>query len=242
VSMGQGADGSIAAEIFYVSGIVETTDPLRDITLAVVGRQTLQEMLVLEGQLHEWAISLKHPLDAKAWTQELQAEMPDVEVTPWVEFLPAMGQIVEIWDVFEYVFAFIFYFAVILVAVNTMYMAFFERMREFGVMGALGMKLYKLSFMIVIEGFIMSGLAGLFGGVIGIVTSLIINAHPIDLSGFFDPISYAGTAFQPRLRCYLELDNMIVPIVMITVLGMLVALFPAMKLRRLRPVEVLKEV
>ncbi len=242
VSMGQGADGSIAAEIFFVAGIIETADPFRDTSLAIVGRKTLQEMLALEGRLHEWAVSLKKPLSAVEWAQEWQAQMQGAEVTPWNQFLPQMGQIVEIWDVFEYVFAVIFYFAVILVAANTMYMAFFERMREFGIMGALGLRLRKLAFMIVLEGFMMSGAAGLIGGVAGILMSFYVNAHPVDLSAFFDPITYGGSAIQPRLRCYLELDNMVFPIVMITVLGVIVACFPALKLRRLRPVEVLKEV
>ena len=239
VSMGQGADGSIAAEIFYVAGIIETADPFRDTSLAIVGRKTLQEMLTLEGRLHEWAVSLKKPLGAVEWAQEWQAQMQEADITAWNQFLPQMG---ELWDVFEYIFAVIFYFAVILVAANTMYMAFFERMREFGIMGAVGLKLRKLSLMIVLEGFMMSGIAGLIGGVAGIVMSLYVNAHPVDLSAFFDPITYGGSAFQPRLRCYLELDNMVFPVVMITVLGMIVACFPALKLRRLRPVDVLKEV
>ena len=242
VAMGQGSDGSIAADIFIVAGILETGEPLRDASLAVVGRKTLQEMLVLEGQLHEWAVSLKRPIAAVEWADELQAKVTDAEVTPWHTFLPQMGQIVDIWDVFEYVFAVIFYFAVILVAANTMYMAFFERMREFGIMGAVGFKLRNLSFMIVLEGLLMSGIAGIFGGILGTLLSLYVHQHPIDLSMFFQPITWAGTAFQPRLRCYLEMSNMVIPVVMITILGMIVAVFPALKLYRLKPVDVLREV
>ncbi|MBN1294806.1 MAG: ABC transporter permease [Candidatus Latescibacteria bacterium] len=242
VAMGQGSDGSIAADIFYVSGIVETADPFRDTSLAIVGRKTLQNMLVLEGGIHEWAISLKKPIKAQEWAQAWQSQLSDVDVTPWNQFLPQMGQLVDIWDIFEYIFALIFYFAVILVAANTMYMAFFERMREFGIMGAVGMKLRKLSLMIVLEGLLMSGLAGIIGGAAGVLFSLYIYAHPVDLSAFFEPITYGDTAFQPRLRCYIEISNMVFPVVMITVLGVLVAIFPAMKLRRLRPVEVLREV
>ena len=44
IAMGQGADGSIAAEIFTVSGIINTGDPLRDSMLAIAGRTTLQEL------------------------------------------------------------------------------------------------------------------------------------------------------------------------------------------------------
>jgi ABC-type antimicrobial peptide transport system permease subunit len=142
----------------------------------------------------------------------------------------------------RYIFVLIFYFAVILVAANTMYMMFFERLREFGIMGAVGLRIRKLSLMIIIEGFLISGIAGVVGGIAGSLMSLYMNGHPVDLSMFLSEISYAGTAFQPRLRCYLALNNIVMPVLMITVLGMIVALFPAWRLKRLHPVDVLKEV
>ena len=64
----------------------------------------------------------------------------------------------------------------------------------------------------------------------------------IDLSSFFSTITWAGTTLQPRIRCYPTLDDMVIPIVVMTFLGMIIALFPAWKLKRLRPVDVLKEV
>lgn len=242
VAMGQGADGSIAADIFRVVGIIDTGDPTRDASLAVVGRKTLQEMLVVEGKLHELSISLKRSLEARKWAAQLQPDFPDMDVTPWNEFLPQVGQILEIWGIIKLIFAVIFYFAVILVSANTMYMALLERMREFGIMGAIGMKPSRLSRMIILEGFLMSGISGIVGGLAGIMGSYFLKDHHIDLSRFVSQISYAETTIQPRIRSYPALDNMLMPIVMIIILGVIVALFPARKLRRLRPVDVLREV
>ncbi len=150
--------------------------------------------------------------------------------------------ILEIWGVFKFIFALIFYFAVILIAANTMYMALLERMREFGIMGAIGLKPRRLSRMILLEGFLMSGISGIVGGMVGIMGSFYLKEHHIDLSRFMTQITYAETTLQPRLRSYPTLGSMLIPIVMITVLGMIVATFPARRLRRLRPVDVLREV
>jgi len=242
VAMGQASDGSIAAEIFRVCGIIETGDQIRDTSLAITGRKTVQTMFALEGRLHEWAISLNRPLDATLWAASLNTSEQGAVATSWLKFLPEMGQMLDMWNAMKYIFAFVFYFAVILVAANTMYMAFFERLREFGVMEALGLKSLRLSGLIMLEGILMSGIAGLVGGAIGCAASFYLSTHIIDLSSFFDPISYAGTAIQPRLRTYPAVDNILVPILLIIVLSMIVALFPAWKLRRLRPVDVLKEV
>ena len=242
VAMGQGADGSIAADLFYVSGIIDTGDPLRDASLAVVGRKTLQEMLVVEGKLHELSIALNRSLEARTWAEEVQPQFPDMDITPWNSFLPQMGSMLDMWGAIKFIFAMIFYFAVILVTTNTMYMALLERMREFGIMGAVGMKQWRLSSMMVLEGLLMSGISGIGGGLVGILGSFYLRDHHIDLSAFISQIAYAETTIQPRIRSYPSLDNMLMPIVMITVLGMIVALFPARKLKRLRPVDVLREV
>lgn len=242
VAMGQAADGSIAADLFTVAGIVDTDNPTRDAMLALVGRATLQNMLVLDGRLHEIAVALKRPLESQAWADEYAQKLPDDAVEAWNTFLPQLGGILDIWGVIKFIFALIFYFAVVLVTVNTMYMAFFERSREFGILNAIGMKLQRMSLMILLEGALMSGIAGIIGGAVGIGLSFILMNHPIDLSGIIPEITYAGSAIQPRIRTYPAVDNMLYPILMIFVLGCIISLFPARKLRRLEPVDVIKEV
>jgi len=121
-------------------------------------------------------------------------------------------------------------------------MTFFERIREFGIMEALGLRVRRLALMIIIEGFLMSAISGIIGGFAGFLMSLYMSNHPIDLSMFFSEISFAGAAFQPRLRCYLLAENIVMPVVMVIGLGMIIALFPAWRLKRLHPVDALKEV
>ena len=242
VAMGQGADRSIAADIFHVAGIVDTGDDIRDVSLAIVGRKTLQEMLVVEGKLHELSILLKNPVEAKEWAARMQSEFPDMDVTPWNEFLAAVGQTLEIWNTIKFIFAIFFYFAVILVTMNTMYMALLERMREFGIMSAIGLKLRRLSLLILIEGFFISAISGIAGGLVGFGASYILSVHTIDLSAYMTQFSYGEAAFQPQIRSYLALDNILIPVIMIIALGVIIAFLPALKLRKLRPVEVLREV
>ena len=117
-----------------------------------------------------------------------------------------------------------------------------RRLREFGIMGAVGMKKRRLSLMILLEGLFLSGIAGLTGGTAGNLISWYLCENSIDLSAFFPPISLAGTVFLPELRCYLAVENMLIPVVMMIILGMVVALFPAHRLLKLNPVDVLREV
>ena len=238
-ALGQGVDGSMAQGLFTVVGIIDSGDPVRDSMLAVVPLVTLGDFLVLPGQVHEWSVALHRVLDAPLWTTAQQAKL-GLTVRPWQEVLPFIAQYLEMWSTFQIIFTAIFYFAVILVTANTLSMSFFERIREFAVMGALGLSPGWLMLLIVSEGFMLALLAALIGGAVGSAGSFWLFHHYIDLGG--DAVSFAGTAFQPRLRSYPTVGNILMPISMMLSVGVLIAMIPAMRLRRQRPVDSLREV
>jgi len=242
VAMGQDVFGSVAADVFRVVGIIDTGDPLRDSSLALVGRKTLQEMLVLDGRLHECAVYLKRPGNAGDFSERLAQRLGDIDVMPWNRFLPQLNDLVDLTRVTWFIYSFIFYFAVILVTMNTMYMALLERMHEFAVMNALGLRPGRLSAMVVLEALFMSSIAAAAGGVAGSLAGLYLQGHPIDLSGLAGSITYAESTIQPRIRAWMTPAIVLVPMCMLVLFGVLVALFPAWRLRRIRPVVVLREV
>ncbi len=241
-AMGMAADGSIAQEMFRIAGVIDTGDPARDALLAVVSLETLQRFLVLEGQVHEFAVRLDRPLASTEWAATMAERFPDTDIVPWQKVLPVIAQYLDIWDEAQLIMSLIFYFAVILVTANTMTMSFFERIREFAVMGAIGLRPARLSRLIILEGAILSTVAAVIGGVLGASLSIYLFYNHIDLSGSMSTISWGGTTMQPRLRSYPTAQNILLPVGLILVLGIVVSFFPAFRLRRLRPVQALSEV
>jgi ABC-type lipoprotein release transport system permease subunit len=242
VVMGQDFYGSVTGSILYIAGIIDSGDPVRDASLALVGLGTLQDMLDMKGKLHEWAITLRSPIEAREFASELQKTLPEMDVLPWNSFLPQLNDILNVSEISRFIFALIFYFAVILVTANTMYMSLLERMREFAVMGAIGLRPLNLSSMVIIEGMIMSGIAAVAGELIGLLPTLYLQNHFIDLSSFMTSISLADSTIQPRIRTSIAPDNLYIPVLMIFFFGVIISLFPAWRLKKMRPVDVLREV
>lgn len=242
IAMGQGVDGSVASEIFKVAGILSTGDVMQDATLAIVGRKTLQEMLGLEGRIHEWTVSLKSPMDASTWAKQAQPQLQGVEVSSWERMLPQMGSLLEMWGASEFIIGMVFYFAVVLVSINTITMALMERMREFAVMGALGLKPIRLWQLMMLEGGLMSAIAGAVGGVVGCILSFYFQAHPLDLSQAMTSLSFSGVTMQPSIRTFPHLGNILGPIGTMMLLGVFITAVPAWRLSRKRPVDALREV
>lgn len=242
VIMGQAADGSTVGELYQVTGILDTADSNRDSTLALVGRRTLQRQFCLENRLHKVGIFLKHPLTAPTIAARFPELDHGLEVTPWQQRLPQIAQIFTIWAAIQVFTMIIYYFAVFLVSFSTMYMAFLERMREFAILGAIGLTPNRLAAMILLEGVLLSSLSAAAGTTLGVMVCQWLNWYPISIEQYLSPISYAGSSITPRIYCQLTFFNTFMPCLAMVVLGMVVALLPAWRLRGLRPVEALREV
>lgn len=242
VAMGQAVDGSIAPGIFTVAGLIETGDTMTDGRLALVGRSTLQEMLAMEGRVHEWVFHLDNPMPAREWAETAQAHVTEGELTPWHRLLPGMASLIDNSGAQKAMTAIIFYFGVILVTVNTMYMAQLERMREFAVMGAIGLKPRRLMGLMVLEGTLMSAIAAVTGGAIGMAWSLYLMDHPLVMATNSSSVSMGGGTVSTALRSMPTWDTIVIPMVLMLILGGLISFFPAWKLGRLRPVDALREV
>ncbi|MBF0409089.1 MAG: ABC transporter permease [Candidatus Riflebacteria bacterium] len=241
VLMGQAADGSIAAELFRITGIFDTGDSIRDSSLAVSGRKTVQEVFCLENRVHTWNIFLNYPLKAKPISEMLRKVFPDEEITPWQKLLPQIAEILQFFLAIQIIAMAIFYMAVFLVSSNTMYMAFLERVREFAIMSAIGLSPRRLSILLLTEGLILSTISAFIGTSSGIIISLYIQRFPINLDMFFTTLAYCGSTIQPRIVCLLTPDLIFMPFITMILLGPVITLFPVIKLSGVRPVDALRE-
>lgn len=242
VAMGQAADGSVAAEIFTVSGLVESGDAMLDGSLALAARGTIQQMFGLDGRIHEWVVKLANPKISRDWAHDVQQGLTEAEVTPWERMLPQIASMVQQSGTSKILTSIIFYFAVVLVTLNTMYMALLERMREFAVMGAIGLKPRRLMSLLIVEGLMMSAIAALVGGLAGTGLSFYLMANPIVMSSSADTLTMAGTTMSTSMRSVPTWDSVLFPVLLMMSLGGALSLFPAWKLARTRPVDALREV
>ncbi len=242
VVMGQAVDGSVAADIFTVTGLVATGESTLDGTLAIVGRTTLQGLLDLDGRVNTIVVALKDPLEAPEWARSVASSVPSAQVSSWRELLPQLASLTNTMAVSKAITVVVFYAGVLLVTVNTMYMAQLERLREFAIMGAIGLKPWRLVALIVIEGAMMSTIAALVGGLGGILLTFQLRTHPWALATSSSSITMAGATMQTAIRSFPTWDSIVVPILLMGVLGGLISLFPAWRLGRLRPVDALREV
>jgi ABC-type antimicrobial peptide transport system permease subunit len=121
--------------------------------------------------------------------------------------------------------------------VNTTLMAVFERMREFGLLKALGMKPWWILREVLTESFLllMTGMA--IGNSMGFICIFALGGSGIDLSALAAGAEYAGMTriIYPAVG----LKDVLMSNMIVLFLGLLVSAYPAVKAARFTPVEAL---
>jgi ABC-type lipoprotein release transport system permease subunit len=238
VVMSQDPDNEIADRGFRVVGIYKARLPMMEEQFAYAGRDTLQEMLGLGDAVSEVAVLGSQYRDLSAWYVPLQAVVgEELELQAWTELDPYLGIMLGYQDGMILVFGLVIFAVLAFGLVNTIVMAVFERVREFGLMQALGMRPQTIIYQVLMEAFLLLALGLLIGNLLALATILPLESG-IDISSVGDDaLDLAGMSatLYPTLR----LEDMLSASVLVIVLGLLASLLPAWRASRFDPIEAL---
>jgi ABC-type antimicrobial peptide transport system permease subunit len=125
---------------------------------------------------------------------------------------------------------------------NTMLMATFERVREFGLIKALGASPWRIVRDVAAEALVLGMTATLLGGGLGLAVGLYLQTAGLDTSAFAGSYTIAGVAFDPTWRAVVSLESVLVPILAMWGTCLLASLYPAVIAARLDPVRAMQHV
>ncbi len=243
VLMAQGPDG-IESRLFRVKGTFTMGIDQIDGFYGQITLPAAQDLMGLGDGVHQIAAHLDSSRDTRRATADARAALPvgpDLEVLSWQEALPALAEYVaaeqaEIWIVYTVIF-----FMVGLGIVNTVLMSVLERMRELGVMLALGTAPRRLAGLVLTEAALLGVFASAVGVALGLAIVLPLSSSGLDLSALTGgTMEVAGLPLDFTIYPDLDPAKLAVYIVGVWLLTVLSAVYPAYKATTLNPVECLK--
>ncbi len=162
-----------------------------------------------------------------------------MEVLPWQQLNSYLGGMLKVMDGFVLVWMIVIFLALSFGLVNTLVMAVFERVREIGLMLALGMRPSNILGQIIVESLLLL----VFGLILGNVlawASVVPLQDGIDISAVAQGMEMFGASSV--LYPELELKDMITANVVVLVLGFFASLSPAWRASRYEPIEAITKV
>lgn len=240
VVMSQDPDNEIVDRGFRIVGVYKARLEVLEETNVYTGRDMLASLLGIEGKVSQIGV-MGDDYRAVDGLSQMIADAADdeFEVLPWYQLDSYLGTMLTVMDGFVLVWMVVVFLALSFGLANTLSMAVFERVREIGLIQALGMRPGTIVAQILIESFLLLAI-GLAAGNLIAVLSIKPLESGIDLSvvGQGMEMFGAGSVLYPALK----IRDMITANLVVIVLGLITAYLPAWRASHLDPITAINKI
>lgn len=234
----QDLNGNIAYIACRVTGIFKTSSTAFDETSVFIHQDDLFRTLEGPPVFHELVFRADNAEMIDSVKAAMVKAFPDLLVESWADLAPELAYMTDISGLYSYIFVAIILFALLFGITNTMLMSVVDRVREFGVLLAIGMKRGRIFMMIIFETLFLSFTGALAGIAISLASIAWYGNHGIDLSSISTSLESFG--MSTMLYPFLPVTMYVVLTIMIVITANIAALIPALKAIRLVPSEAIR--
>ncbi|MCB9260877.1 MAG: ABC transporter permease [Flavobacteriales bacterium] len=235
----QSVNGQLVEELVKISGIFKTNNSKYNKTTLFVPIDRLRAKLGINNGYNQVIMLAKDDGDLTSIVNDYKIDSANA-VRSWKEISPEVAIAIDSFDKSMMIIVFIFFFAVAMVVVNIMLMAVLERVRELGMLMAVGMNKLRVFGMIMLE--------TVFLALIGLPVGMFLSKLLIDSTGKsginltkmygegFSAMGYDSIIY-PSLPTKIYINLAITVLIIV----MLAAILPAYRAVRLRPAEAVRQ-
>lgn len=234
-------NSEIISGAYRVGGIYRSGNLSLDEVNVYVLRPPLREILGLsKDETNEIAILLKNESVLTQVKEFAKSIAPGLKVEDWKEMAPELRLVIESFNLYTYIITGIILLALTFGIVNTMLMSVLERVRELGMLMAIGLNKLKIFLMIMLETLYLSFIGCPIGLLIGWLTVKLLGNYGINISMFSEGLTTYG--FSPMIYPDLDGRNYGIVAAMCLITALLSAIYPSYKALQLNPSEAIRKI
>ncbi len=237
------ADYSFCADNVIIKGIFQTGLYEFDANSAFLNKNYFDEVFVSQNLATHIIVLPKNPTESLKLSQTIQKELAETLISEsWEEFMESLVKAMELDSIFGYINLGIFFIVIFFVIMIYTLLVVFSRVKEIGILRAIGTTSKQIFSMLVFESTILSLLGVLIGGAIGGYLAYYFNIHPIELEAeyaeYFKQYSIMSTALPTDFNLITIARDMSI----MFILGIVSTLYPIFKINALTPSEAMRHV
>lgn len=241
ILIGQGYHGAMAVGKYYIKGILKFGSPdLNDQSL-YLSLPVAQELYTAENMLTSYVIGLENPDILDPTAASIRSTLGEnYEAMTWEEMMPDVIQHIKTDKGSMVIIQGVLYMLIGFGIIGTLLMMMVERKYEMGMLVAIGMKKAILMQLLMIE----SILTVFSGCILGILASipivLYLYRYPIRFKGEMADV-YEEFGFEAIFPTSTDPKIFLTQGLIVLILGLVLSLYPIVKITRLNPVTAMKK-
>ena len=239
VVLSQAADGGIANELYTVRGILDSVSDGVDRAAVFLTDTAFRELFFMPSGAHEIVLRKPDDLELDAALEAVQGLAPGLDTQSWRSLVPTIATYLDSARAAMGIVSAVVYIVIAILILNAMLMAVFERIREFGVLKALGVEPRQVLALIFVESAMQTGLALAAGMALAVPAVWYLVEFGID-TGALGGVTVMGSTFATVWRAAASPAAFVTPTATLVLLVLLAVIYPAVKAARISPVEAMR--
>jgi ABC-type lipoprotein release transport system permease subunit len=239
-------EGEVTRALFHLVGVVDTGLPSVDEMMGITTLAAARKAIAAEGMLTQIGVIMEAGMDSDSVSAALKvataAQGNGLEVLTWQEAIPEMVGFIEIDDAFLYIYLIVIFAIVAFAIANTFLMAVMERVREFGLLNALGLRGSGVAKLLLTETLLMTLLAMAIGFALGYSGHLAASHWGIPVSAWgVEDMEVSGVDFADMvMRSKINPLKWFSASILVALVTLGSALYPAWRASRFEPAEAMR--
>jgi len=235
ILIGQGYQGSMASGKYNVKGIVKLAIPEMNKGMAWLPMGRARDFLSTGARYTSISllISDRNKLDDLKQDILKQTKEDGYEIMTWKQMLPELDQLFQAKMAQNVIMSGVLYLVIAFGIFGTILMMLNERMHEFGILIAIGMKRGLLAGVVVLEMILMSIAGTILGMICVYPLVLYYHVHPIQLTGEMGK-STEQYNFEPEIQMSTNLSHFIIQGYVVLMIAILLSLYAIFKIHKIK--------
>jgi ABC-type lipoprotein release transport system permease subunit len=238
-------EGEVVRALFRLSGVLRTGTELVDNAMAFTTLGAAREAVAMGERLTQIGVLIDDDSARRDARDALAARLTGtegLELLTWDEAIPEMVALIEIDDAFGYIYMIVIFVVVGFGIANTFLMSVLERVRELGLLSAIGLTPQRTMGMVLSEALLLAVVSLALGFTLGFGGHLYLYDVGIDIREVYGmDIELAGVTLDDTIiRSELRPVKWLVGSVSVLLLVVLTSVYPAFRAVRLDPAQAMR--
>lgn len=239
ILLSQATDGSTANDLFTVRGVLSAVGEGVDRAGVFMTDQAFRTFFVFPEGAHEIILRRPEGMDEDAFAARVRELAPGERVQTWKELQPTLASLLQSARGIMFIVFMVVYVAIGILILNAMLMAVFERIREFGVLKAIGYAPSQVLLVIFGECAVQTLLSVLAGLALALPGLWYLSRVGVDM-GKLGGMAVMGVVVDPIWRGVVNSSVIVGPLFTLLFIVAVAAVYPAAKAALISPIRAIR--